>query len=165
MSAASDISLDAWRGLLRFYAQGGLLGAPFAVAGRGPDAWDCWGLCLEALTRLGRPVPTDLAETAARLYQAQGQFFPSTAVWTQDSYHPADQAQGWHLPAEPRPGDLMALSRNQRLHHVGLITPYGVLHAAIKTGSILQSYSALRASGYGRQVPLRWTSNPEAAHG
>jgi cell wall-associated NlpC family hydrolase len=34
-----------------------LIGKPFRDMGRGPDAYDCWGLCLEVNRRVGRTVP------------------------------------------------------------------------------------------------------------
>lgn len=35
-----------------------LLGKEFAYGGRGPEAYDCWGLCEEIYRRLGRPCPS-----------------------------------------------------------------------------------------------------------
>lgn len=34
-----------------------LLNKPFAWAGRGPDAYDCYGLCQEIYRRIGRELP------------------------------------------------------------------------------------------------------------
>lgn len=34
-----------------------LLGKQFAYAGRGPHVYDCWGLCCEIYSRLGRVLP------------------------------------------------------------------------------------------------------------
>lgn len=34
-----------------------LLGKEYLEGGRGPDAFDCWGLCLEVSRRAGRPLP------------------------------------------------------------------------------------------------------------
>ena len=34
-----------------------LIGKPYKHNGRGPDFYDCWGLCLEVAKRLGRELP------------------------------------------------------------------------------------------------------------
>lgn len=34
-----------------------LIGKPYQADGRGPDNYDCWGLCLEVARRAGRPLP------------------------------------------------------------------------------------------------------------
>jgi len=36
-----------------------LLGKPFRLGGRGPDYYDCWGLCLEIGRRVGIEYPAD----------------------------------------------------------------------------------------------------------
>lgn len=38
-----------------------LVGRPYAAGARGPGAFDCWGLVLEARRRLALPVPPDYA--------------------------------------------------------------------------------------------------------
>lgn len=35
------------------------MGKPFRLGGRGPEHWDCWGLCLEIGRRAGIDFPTD----------------------------------------------------------------------------------------------------------
>lgn len=34
-----------------------LIGKPYKDNGRGPDAYDCWGLCMEVMRRAGRDLP------------------------------------------------------------------------------------------------------------
>jgi len=36
-----------------------LLGKPFELGGRGPNAYDCYGLAAEIRRRVGRPIPED----------------------------------------------------------------------------------------------------------
>jgi len=36
-----------------------LLGKPFRLGGRGPDFYDCWGICLELGRRVGLALPED----------------------------------------------------------------------------------------------------------
>jgi cell wall-associated NlpC family hydrolase len=38
-----------------------LVGRPYALGARGPAAYDCWGLVLEARRQLGLPLPPDFA--------------------------------------------------------------------------------------------------------
>jgi cell wall-associated NlpC family hydrolase len=38
-----------------------LVGRPYALGGRGPAAYDCWGLVLAVRERLGLPLPPDFA--------------------------------------------------------------------------------------------------------
>ena len=38
-----------------------LLGKPFEYGGRGPDAYDCWGLCMEIYKRLGIQLPDGIS--------------------------------------------------------------------------------------------------------
>ncbi len=37
-----------------------LLGKPFKLGGRGPEFYDCWGLCIELGKRVGQHLPLDL---------------------------------------------------------------------------------------------------------
>lgn len=38
-----------------------LLGKEFQYGGRGPDTYDCWGLCMEIYKRLGRALPDGIS--------------------------------------------------------------------------------------------------------
>ena len=153
-------SQDDWRELVAPDYQGGFLGAPFRWGGRGPD-YDCWGLVAAARERLGAPVPDDWGvgdnDTATAL-----------AVMAREAGN-ASRWQALDLTAMA-PGDIVALSSHRRIHHVGLATPWGVLHAARGFGVVLQSLPALRRSGYRLIVPYRYLGpraavRPEAAHG
>ena len=58
-----------------FYAD--LLGKAFAYGGRGPDVYDCYGLCVELRRRAGLPMPagylscSDSSEIDGRLREAE----------------------------------------------------------------------------------------------
>lgn len=151
--------LDAWQALVAPQAHGGLLGAPFVWGARGP-AYDCWGLVAVARARLGAPVPDDWCvadhDTAAAM-----------AVMAREAANPAWVAVDLAALA---PGDIVALSSHRRIHHVGLATPWGVLHAARGVGAVLQDLNALRRSGYRLILPYRYAgpvaaTRHEAAHG
>ena len=51
---------------------------------------------------------------------------------------------------------MLALSSHRRIHHVGIVTPFGVLHAVPAHGAIIQSVAQLRAAGYQRIEGYRW---------
>lgn len=40
-----------------------LLGKPFTLGGRGPEYYDCWGICLELGSRVGIEYPPDFTPT------------------------------------------------------------------------------------------------------
>jgi len=42
-----------------------LLGKPFRLGGRGPNDYDCWGLCLELGRRVGLAFPNDFTPSKA----------------------------------------------------------------------------------------------------
>lgn len=104
-----------------------LVGKPFAEFGRGPDAFDCYGLVLEVSRRLGRPFPDygslpSASEGAIRRIEErrdEGAFAPAST---------------------PAVGDvvLMALSAPGRPDHLGIVTEPGwFLHALPKRGACL----------------------------
>jgi cell wall-associated NlpC family hydrolase len=104
-----------WLPVVAPVAQGGLLGAPFLWGGRGPQAYDCWGLVREAYLRVyGQLLPEWMVPDgdltgAMRIMQAQA------ALW-----QPADLDE---------PGAILFFSRHRAWHHVGIRTPWGVLHS------------------------------------
>ena len=159
LPAPLDRPLPLWQSLVAPQGQGGFLGAPFVWGARGP-AYDCWGLVTAARARLGAPVPDDWGvgnnDTAAAM-----------AVMAREAGNPNWQAVALEAMAA---GDIVALSSHRRIHHVGLATPWGVLHAARGFGVVLQSLAALRRSGYRLIVPYRYAGPvaacpTEAAHG
>ncbi len=122
----------------------GLVGAPFKFGGRGPDSYDCWGLLLEALRRLGKPLPpdyvTETPESATRTIQA--------------NLAPPH----WVRQEKPEPGDVVMMSTRGIIHHTGLLTPFGILHTDRKLGCCIMPESALRAIGYQRIEYHRWVA-------
>ena len=48
-----------------------LIGKPYEPHGTGPEAFDCWGLCVEVLKRLGIFEHLDLAGEIVRVYHPE----------------------------------------------------------------------------------------------
>lgn len=44
-----------------------LIGKPFKYFGRGPDAYDCYGLALEIYKRIGRPLPDYTSSESSKI--------------------------------------------------------------------------------------------------
>jgi len=121
-----------------------LVGASFVWGARGPAAYDCWGLVVRAYELAGLPYPGDLATP-------EGAQAEAAAVMEGQIATPS-----WRRLEAPEPGAVVALSTHRRIHHVGLWTPFGVLHATKGFGARVESEATLRASGYRRIEYYRW---------
>ena len=86
-----------------------LLSCQFADGGRGPDRWDCYGLCIEVFKRYGKDIPKDYFAPALN----------SLAVYRQFKKVVGD----WELLTEPQTPCLVAfsvLSKRRMVNHVGV---------------------------------------------
>jgi cell wall-associated NlpC family hydrolase len=119
-----------------------LVGAPFVWGGRGPDGYDCWGLIRAATDMLGLPVPPD--------YTTQTQACATKTIEA-ELKAPTSVRQ-----ESGSPGDIVMMSTHQRIHHTGLVTPYGILHTTRGLGAVIMPESALRATGYQRIEYYKW---------
>ena len=72
-----------------------LIGIPYRRYAAGPDAFDCWGLCLEVLHRFGHTVPDWQAPGGCEAQQ----------VWVQDHLEEFDPV------SDPIPGDLVLFAQ------------------------------------------------------
>lgn len=127
---------DFWLSIVKPVSQGGVLGAPFVWGGRGPDSYDCWGLVVEVYRRMGRPILDvwqDQRESPLEVCKIMEEE-SRLARWTKTD--PANY------------GDVIALSANKLIHHVGVFTPWGILHIAKGAGVLLQDKQALKLSNY-----------------
>lgn len=127
-----------------------LLGTPFRWNARGPDAYDCWGLVMEVRRAAGLVVPDewgawstntpDSNSEACGLMEAQIGRVPAT--WKRDS--------------SPLEGAIVAMSTHQKIHHVGVATPFGVLDTTRQLGVTLNTVPRLRDLGYKRVEFYQW---------
>ena len=122
-----------------------MLGKPFKLGARGPDAYDCWGVVEQMFLALNKPSP--------------GEWWIEEST-SMSNYMDmiADEIDGgpWKLVSAPEPGDVLALSVHQRIHHVAAMTPYGALHADKPLGAVLMSIDRLRQMGYQKIEAYRW---------
>lgn len=122
-----------------------LVGTPFEWGARGPGKYDCLGIVDLTLERMGLPRP------------------PNWLGWQADSNSDASAkmeasiADGvWEKVETPAPGDIAALSTHTRIHHIGVVTPYGILHTVRRFGAVVSTDAELRLSGYRRVEYYRW---------
>lgn len=113
------------------------IGLPWVAGGRGPDAFDCWGL-LRYLQRehFGRGLPEipEFGDTARAMYQVQM------------------SSGAWEIVAQPEHG-AGVLMRGGDDPHVGVWLDCeggGVLHAMERVGVIWTPYRSLRLIGFSR---------------
>lgn len=104
-----------------------LIGVPFADGGRGPDAFDCWGLCREVFRRFG----VELPDYEICCYDAESfihQFTEERPLWRRH------EPPGIPVPA------LIAIRFNApNVNHVGVYIGDGkFLHTREKTGVVVE---------------------------
>lgn len=123
-----------------------VIGKPFAWNARGPDAYDCWGLVRAGL------------EQAGLLPFVEDWWIPEGRRLTAPVEILTEQFGGprWALQERPEAGDVVVMSTHQRIHHIGLLTPSGVLQATQSLGVFRCPLGALRAQGYRRVECYRW---------
>jgi cell wall-associated NlpC family hydrolase len=123
-----------------------LVGTPFGWNARGPDAYDCWGLVIEARRSLGLPTPDVWSEW---LLEDGG----PNSYCVMDAESKRDL---WVRNDNPEAGDIVAMSTHKLIHHVGLNTPFGVLNTTRELGATVDSRQRLRELGYKRIEYFKW---------
>lgn len=100
-----------------------LIGRPFARGGRGPDAFDCWGVVLEVRRRLGLALPPDYASGAlSRAHMCE--LFRTKAL-----------PPGWHR-AELSRGAVVLSATGA---HAGVFVAGRILHTQARGGVVAWS--------------------------
>jgi cell wall-associated NlpC family hydrolase len=127
---------------------GHYVGKPFRDGGRGPDAYDCWGL-VRAVYRdvLGIDLPAYGEISAADLLRVRREIAAGSV------------SEPWHPVPVPRALDVcvMRLPTGRGHGHVGVMVDAGtVLHAEGRCGVAMEPVSAAtirgRVMGYWRHV-------------
>lgn len=110
------------------------IGCSWVMGGRGPDAFDCWGLLKEIRDiHFGGGIPEVAFGDAAR-----------------DLYGTKMRSGDWELVAAPKHGDGVLL-RDGDDPHVGIYLDFdggGVLHAQEGSGVVFTGMRELRFLGY-----------------
>lgn len=103
-----------------------LIGRPFFDGGRGPGAFDCWGLCMEAFRRFGYELPE----------------YPIGAFESEKIHETIteDRHKWQELPFPSRPClVLMRLGTVDLVNHCGVYLGNSLmLHTRKKTGSVVE---------------------------
>lgn len=117
------------------------IGRRWVSGGRGPEHFDCWGLCWWiAKTHFSREMPIYALDPANR--PLCGKAFESAAKGTE-----------WLRLARPAEGCIVGLGRGSFLLHCGIYTEADgglVLHAEEGSHVIAQSVQRLKADGWQR---------------
>lgn len=122
-----------------------LVGKSFGINQRGPDAFDCWGLVLEVYKRLGHPIDVDW------IWEEEASLRDVTRIMEGQTEIPEwERLEHFVVPC------VVALSTHRRIHHVGVMTPFGVLHSEHRFGVILTERPDLKYMGYQRVEFYRW---------
>lgn len=111
------------------------LGKPWVAGARGSGAFDCWGLLFD-IYRYHYSI--DLPE-----YQVD----PKNMGLVTGAFADGVEAGDWVEISEPVDGCAVALSRNKRIHHVGIwldVDRGVVLHANEGNGVMAQSINELK---------------------
>ena len=127
-----------------------LIGRPWQAGGRGPDAFDCWGLvrwCWRERFAIEAPeIPADAANLRAVLAGFRD--------------HP--ERERWELVERAREGDAVLMRQSRHPVHVGLwlaVDGGGVLHAAGGIGVVFQSPADLTAHGWRIEGTYRFSGD------
>ena len=99
-----------------------LLGKPFKLGARGPDAFDCYGLVME----LGRRAGVELPDHASPelIAQVPEQIETCKRIWT---------------PCKEGPGAVVTFRTGRFVGHVGMVLPFGrFLHSWKTCGGVVR---------------------------
>ena len=127
-----------------------MIGKPFVWQGRGPNAYDCWGVVHEILQATGcTDIPdygtVDNPNSVIRVMAREVE----TPKWR--------QILDIH---ELQTGDVLLLSTVSHVfHHAGVWTPWGVVHATPKMGVIISRIRDLETIGYKHYKVYRWAGS------
>jgi cell wall-associated NlpC family hydrolase len=121
------------------------LGKPWQAYATGPDAFDCWGLVQHCLK-------THYSIDVDRYINV-----------TTDNHKAINQAaineiasQRWQQVNEPQEGCVVLLSVNKCIHHMGLYTNGGVLHARDGADVCFETIDTLKQLGFKRIEYWQW---------
>ena len=115
-----------------------LIGKPYVHGARGPDAFDCWGLCAEIYRRMGKELPD---------YSVREMTHEETKDLIMG--HAKDHAQWIDIPED------WCFVFDVRDGHIGLYYGGRVIHCARMLGCIVQRYSDFKMT-HPRTRFARW---------
>lgn len=101
------------------------IGLKYAPGGRGPEAFDCWGLVMFYTKETqGKQLPDQVAS-------------PSNIQATIEAFKLGQQLEEWVLLEQPKDGCIVTAGRNKYLSHAGVMIGTDlVLHASRDAGAV-----------------------------
>lgn len=113
------------------------LGRAWENGAEGPDAYDCWGLVRAVLRdRFGIALPAVNVDALAPLAVRR-------------AFRDSGEYDHWQeIDAPVVEGDVVLMSHAKHVHHIGLWTAGGVLHAVEGAGVVHQHLQSLRMHGW-----------------
>ena len=125
------------------------IGIPYECNARGPNAYDCFGLCVAVYkNQLGVDVPDwKVDDTAAKTAMRA----ITGAVAEEMESGRAEQV------TEPQDFDIVVLVRHGLAHHVGIYIAGGVLHTRQGgSGAVFEPVTNFEQAGRGKLEIYRW---------
>lgn len=115
-----------------------LIGKQFENHGRGPDAFDCWGLAMEVMRRGGRQLPDYLVDA-----DATGDI---NAKYSSLLFSCMSGVGCWHELKGPEPMAIVAIKNRPGLvTHIGVCLDNGrVIHISRKSNVMIEQLSSIR---------------------
>lgn len=119
------------------------VGKPWAVMGRGPDSFDCWGFVRHVLINgFGFDAPDWLYEAGTEIRQTLFEIGRTTPGWYQlDSF---------------KPYCVVLIGQSDKITHVGIYHPDNMIFHSLeskKKGVVGTSMQAMRRLGFGLLIP------------
>lgn len=129
------------------------VGKAWLAGGRGPDAFDCWGLIWEVYrTRYGIELPQ------------YPNMDPAHHLAVGKAIDAGTRAQEWEQVATPFEGCVVAMSQRRIFHHVGLFLNADgglILHAHDRGNVVAQKRASLTRSGWHKVAYFKHRDFPQ----
>ena len=122
------------------------IGLEWESGGRGPEKFDCWGLVLHILKN----------EYGVLINEKEYNIDAYDTKSVSRAYEHAINCHNWQKVETPRDGDVVALSKNKRIHHAGIYVQNGCLHAMDHNNVIFNPINRLKFDGWNRIEFYRW---------
>ena len=106
-----------------------LIGKPFQALGRGPEAYDCWGLVIEVARRIGIEVPDygvdpdDPDSISDKFYEVEGNYKVVSSAQRGDIVLYKRMDGGLHFGIMVNSLDMLHVSRALGVHGIRIDNP------------------------------------------
>lgn len=116
-----------------------LIGKPYKLNAKGPEAFDCWHVVKCVRETLFDDVLPDIEVPK-----------DPSLLWLGRVFRDDAERKRWEQTEEIADGNLVLMSRATQAVHIGIwLAEGGVLHAVEVDGVVFQDIPVLRASGWG----------------